>query len=79
MCLKAELERWKKGKYTVVILGQNEDRVKKVHDVLADYDIEADEIKDASNLIPGKVQILQGSLNSGFEMTMQKFADYYRN
>ena len=32
------------------------------------------EIKDASNLIPGKVQILQGSLNSGFELTMQKFA-----
>ena len=71
--LRAELERWKKGKYTVIILGQNEDRVKKVHDVLSDYEIDADEIKDSSNLIPGRVQILQGSLNSGFEMTMQKF------
>ena len=38
---KAELERWKKGKYTVVILGQDEERVKKLHAVLADYDIEA--------------------------------------
>ena len=71
---KAEIERWKKGKYTVVILGQNDERVKKVQAVLADYEIEAIEIKNASNLIQGAVQILQGSLNSGFEMTMQKFA-----
>lgn len=72
--LKTELERWKKGKYTVVILGQNEERVKKVHSVLADYDIEVVEVKDTSNLIPGIVQIVRGSLNSGFEMTMQKLA-----
>ena len=37
---KAELDRWKKGKYTVVILGQDEERVKKLHRVLADYEIE---------------------------------------
>ena len=30
-----------KGNYTVVILGQNEERVKKVQAVLADYEIEA--------------------------------------
>lgn len=71
--LKTELERWKKGKYTVVILGQNEERVKKIDSVLTDYDIEVVTIKDTSQLLPGKVQVLCGSLNSGFEMTMQKF------
>jgi transcription-repair coupling factor (superfamily II helicase) len=71
---KAELERWKKGKYTVVILGQDEERVKKLHSVLADYDIEATELFDANSILPGKVQILRGSLNSGFELPMQKFS-----
>lgn len=71
---KAELERWKKGKYTVVILGQDEERVKKLHSVLADYDIEAAELFNADSILPGKVQILRGSLNSGFELPMQKFS-----
>lgn len=71
---KSELERWKKGKYTVVLLGQNEERVKKIHSVLTDYEIEAIELKDEGKLVLGKVQVMLGSLNSGFEMTMQKFA-----
>lgn len=69
---KAEVEHWKKGQYTVVILGQDEERMKKIQGVLADYDIEAAELKDSSHLQPGQVQILRGSLNSGFEMTMEK-------
>ncbi|WP_028390515.1 transcription-repair coupling factor [Bacillus cihuensis] len=71
---KAEIERWKKGKYAVVILGPDDERVKKLVGVLADYDIDAAELSDSSKILPGKVQILKGSLNTGFELPLQKYA-----
>ena len=39
--LKGEIERWKKGHYSIVFLGSDEERVKKLERVLLDYDIEA--------------------------------------
>ena len=72
--LKTELERWRKGRFTVIILGQDQDRVKKLHNILSDYDIEAVEIFDAKSILPGKVQILRGGLHSGFELPLRKIA-----
>ncbi|MDQ0220896.1 transcription-repair coupling factor [Peribacillus cavernae] len=71
---KSEIERWKKGKYAVVVLAPDEERAKKINRVLADYEIEAAELSEGSKLIFGKVQILQGNVNTGFELPMQKFA-----
>ena len=39
--LKGEIERWKKSHYSIVFLGSDEERVKKLERVLLDYDIEA--------------------------------------
>lgn len=72
--LKVEMERWKKGGYTVLFLGANHERVDKLQRVLEDYQIEAGMAKGTSILIPGSVQIIQGSLLSGFELPMQKIA-----
>ena len=41
MFLKAEVDRWKKGNYSVVFLGPDDERVKRLERVLADYEIEA--------------------------------------
>ncbi|MFJ5625211.1 transcription-repair coupling factor [Peribacillus loiseleuriae] len=71
---KAEIERWKKGKYAVVILGPDDERVKKLAGLLADYDIDAAELSDTSKILPGRIQILKGSLNTGFELPLQKYA-----
>lgn len=72
--LKGELERWKKGKYAVVFLAANEERVKKLGNVLADYGIEAEAISNDADLSTTRFQILQGDLSSGFELPMQHFA-----
>jgi transcription-repair coupling factor (superfamily II helicase) len=72
--LKAELDRWKKGKYTVVLLGPDEERVKKLQRVLDDYEIEIAFVEDGSKLLNGKVQMINGSLTNGFEIPMQKLA-----
>lgn len=72
--LKAETERWKKGNYSVTFLGQDEERVKKLQRVLEDYEIEASIIKNDSQIRPGIAQIMQGNLQTGFELTIQKIA-----
>lgn len=70
--LKSEIDRWKKGKFSVLLLGPDEDRVKKLHRVLEDYDIEAATVNNTEQVLPGVVQISQGSLQTGFELPLQK-------
>jgi transcription-repair coupling factor (superfamily II helicase) len=70
--LKSEIDRWKKGKFSVLLLGPDEDRVKKLQRVLEDYDIEAATVKNTEQVLPGVVQIAHGGLQTGFELPLQK-------
>ncbi|MCQ6281873.1 transcription-repair coupling factor [Bacillus sp. EB600] len=72
--LKAEVDRWKKSHYSIVFLGPDEERVKKLERVLEDYEIEASLVAEDQKLIPGKVQIIKGNLQTGFELSIQKIA-----
>ncbi|MFC4323932.1 transcription-repair coupling factor [Litchfieldia salsa] len=72
--LKTEIERWKKGNHAVVLLGSNEDRVKKLQAVLEDYEIEGVTVGTDTELTHGKVHIVLGDLNDGFELPLQKLA-----
>ncbi|MEH7116678.1 transcription-repair coupling factor [Neobacillus vireti] len=72
--LKAEIDRWKKGNYCILFLGPDEERVKKLERVLEDYEINSSTIKESQQLIPGKVQIMEGNLHAGFELSIQKIA-----
>ncbi|MFO1441923.1 transcription-repair coupling factor [Bacillus sp. Bva_UNVM-123] len=72
--LKGELERWKKGNYSVVFLGPDEERVKKLMRVLEDYEIEATFISEEQSLLIGKNQIAEGNLHTGFELPSLKIA-----
>ncbi|PLR93300.1 transcription-repair coupling factor [Bacillus sp. T33-2] len=72
--LKAEIDRWKKGNFSILLLGPDGERVKKLERVLEDYDIDASVINRQQMLSPGKAQIGAGSLNTGFELPIQKIA-----
>ncbi|ETI70695.1 transcription-repair coupling factor [Neobacillus vireti] len=72
--LKAEIDRWKKGNYSILFLGADEERVKKLERVLEDYEIEGSIIKETQQILPGKVQIMKGNLHTGFELSIQKIA-----
>jgi transcription-repair coupling factor (superfamily II helicase) len=72
--LKNELDRWKKSQYAVVFLGATEERVKRLDRILADYDIDAVTIGKNDSPVRGRVQIIQGRLNDGFEFPMEKVA-----
>ncbi|TYR78308.1 transcription-repair coupling factor [Priestia megaterium] len=72
--LKAEIDRWKKANYTIVLLGVDRERVTKLESVLADYDIESSILDADGQLVPGIVQIIEGDLQAGFELPMQKLA-----
>jgi transcription-repair coupling factor (superfamily II helicase) len=71
---KSEVERWKKGKYSVVVLAPDQERISKLSRVLEDYDIESVELGENGQILPGKVQIILGNLNTGFELPMHKLA-----
>ena len=72
--LKGELDRWKKANYAVVFLAANDDRVKKLSNVLADYNIEAEILEKDSDLLTSRFQIMKGDLSSGFELPLQHLA-----
>lgn len=72
--LKAEVDRWKKSNYSILFLGPDAERVKKLERVLEDYEISASVLGEGQQLLPGKVQILKGNLHSGFELSIQKIA-----
>lgn len=72
--LKGEIERWKKGNFSIVFLGADEKRVKNLERVLDDYGIEADVLSNSDYISQGKVQIIEGNLQTGFELPIQKVA-----
>ena len=72
--LKNELERWKKNKYTIVMLGASDERVNKIESILDDYKIEGKIISSVDQLKPKTVHIMKGDLLTGFELPLEKFA-----
>ncbi|MDQ0216193.1 transcription-repair coupling factor (superfamily II helicase) [Oikeobacillus pervagus] len=72
--LKTEIQRWQRGNYTVLFLGPNEERVKKIQNVLHDYEIEAIGTGHDHSILLGKIMTVEGSLHTGFELPMLKLA-----
>lgn len=65
--LKAEMDRWEKQQQTVVFLVSDDQRAQKLAQDFRDYEIYAVETSP-DKLIPQRSQIVQGSLQSGFEL-----------
>ncbi|NPC94950.1 transcription-repair coupling factor [Bacillus sp. WMMC1349] len=72
--LKSELERFKKSKYTTVFLGDRKERVEKLASVLSDYEIEAAQASPDAVLAQGQTYIMEGNLQTGFELPLLKLA-----
>ncbi|MFD2444306.1 transcription-repair coupling factor [Bacillus sp. CGMCC 1.16607] len=70
--LKTEIERWKKGKFSILLLGSDDERVNKLQRVMEDYDIQAATVDEDKKLVAGVVQIAKGGLQTGFELPLQK-------
>ena len=69
---KAEIERWQKGKYTVLLQGNDDTQVNKIERVLEDFNLIKSPIKSPMGLVRGEIQIVKGELQSGFELPLQK-------
>ena len=55
-------------------LGDSKERVEKLASVLSDYDIEAAQADQDAALAQGQIYIMEGGLQSGFELSMIKLA-----
>ncbi|MDR0922165.1 MAG: transcription-repair coupling factor [Lactobacillales bacterium] len=69
--LKAEMDRWAKNKNTVVVFVPTEERIQKVDEMFRDFDIVA-ALTEPDELIDGKIQIIEGNLQAGFELISEK-------
>lgn len=72
--LKSEVDRWKRSNYSVLFLAPDEERVTKLKRVLEDYEIDASIIAEDQELLPERVQIMQGNLYTGFELSIRKIS-----
>lgn len=70
--LKNEIDRWKQGKYNVFLLAASNERMKKIQEILQEYDIEA--TVDGRPSPEGTLSIIEGDLSAGFELPFQKLA-----
>ncbi|MGX7202072.1 transcription-repair coupling factor [Enterococcus plantarum] len=69
--LKTEMDRWQKQDQTVVVFVPTRERSQKVEELFRDFDISS-VTASADKLIEGKIQIVEGSLQSGFELPVEK-------
>ncbi|GAF36376.1 transcription-repair coupling factor [Lentilactobacillus farraginis] len=65
--LRTEIGRWQKQNQTVVILVQDQNRMQKVAQTLADFEIAAVQT-DPSTILTRQVQLVHGNLENGFEL-----------
>lgn len=69
--LKAEVDRWQKQKNTLVFVVSTAERIKKLQQEFIDFEIEAT-IAKGSKLNVGRTQIVEGHLQTGFELPQDK-------
>lgn len=70
--LKTEVERWLQQHFNVFVLVDGEERMRKVQEILEDYEIQASLAGTPSKT--GGVFILNGDLSEGFESPLEKIA-----
>lgn len=68
--LKSELERWDMAKFTVLFVAEGKERLKRMQDVLSDYDIHI----QLGTPIGAGTYAVDGSLATGFELPLQRLA-----
>jgi transcription-repair coupling factor (superfamily II helicase) len=69
--LKTEMDRWVKQKNTVIVMVPNDERANKVQQIFKDFEIVSKIVKP-KKIEVGKVQILKGTIQNGFELPVDK-------
>ncbi|WP_430607239.1 transcription-repair coupling factor [Enterococcus sp. AZ170] len=69
--LKTEMDRWQKQDQTVIVFVPTKERSQKVEELFRDFAISS-VTASADKLIEGKIQIVEGALQSGFELPVEK-------
>ena len=65
--LKTEMDRYQQEKATVIIMVPNQERMQKVTQTLADFDMETIQT-NVNDIQPHRVQVVEGNFDLGFEL-----------
>lgn len=69
--LKTEMDRWEKQEQTVIVFVPTKERSQKVEELFREFEI-ASVATSFDKIIEGKIQLIEGSLHSGFELPTEK-------
>lgn len=69
--LKTEMDRWQKQDQTVIVFVPTKERSQKVEELFRDFDISS-VTASPNKLLEGKIQIVEGALQTGFELPVEK-------
>ena len=69
--LKAEMDRWQKQDQTVLVFVPTKERAQKVESLFRDFNISSVTVSE-KKLLEGKIQLVQGDLQTGFELPTEK-------
>lgn len=72
--LATEVNRWMKQDYAVVIAANKPDRIEEIQDILREYEIETQSLKEGQPVSRGEVQLVTCPLSNGFELLDEKIA-----
>ncbi|WP_100405937.1 transcription-repair coupling factor [Bacillus solitudinis] len=70
--LQSEVKRWEKAGNAVVFIAGSKERANRLSLNLEDEDVKTSIVERATELNPGKIYIMVGQLQSGFELPMHK-------
>lgn len=71
--VKTEMDRWEKQEYTVIVMTESDERAEKVHQTLLNFEIPST-LADENEIRPGIIQVISGSVQTGFELPQEKMA-----
>lgn len=72
--LHAEMNRYRKQDFAVMVAAPNQERASKIQETLADYEIQAALADDTRPISKEELTIQIGSLHNGFELAEEKLA-----
>ncbi|MBB6451532.1 transcription-repair coupling factor (superfamily II helicase) [Geomicrobium halophilum] len=72
--LQGEMDRWVKGNFAVVFITSDEERGRRLKNILQDYDMDAERVNRDTDIQPGRAYIMQGDLHNGFELPFDQLA-----
>ncbi|WP_408868980.1 transcription-repair coupling factor [Brochothrix campestris] len=72
--VQTEMASWQNNEMAVVVVAPSAERIAKIKGTFSDYELETQLLDENATLVRGKIQLVTGQLNEGFELPLAHLA-----